>query len=35
MRGDPVKVKSNARSHDLQAAQELWKRSEELTGIKY
>lgn len=32
MHGYPVKVKSNARSHDRDAARELWKQSEELTG---
>lgn len=35
MHGNPVKVKSSDRSHDVQAARELWKRSEELTGIAF
>lgn len=35
MHGYPVKVKSNARSRNEQAARELWKRSEELTGVAY
>ncbi|MEM1427093.1 MAG: short-chain dehydrogenase, partial [Cyanobacteria bacterium P01_H01_bin.130] len=35
MRGNPVKVKSNERSQDTEAAEELWKCSEELTGVSY
>ena len=35
MHGAPVKVKSNDRSHDAQAARDLWKKSEELTGIEF
>jgi hypothetical protein len=35
MRGFPVKVKSNARSHDKAAARKLWEISEELTGVSY
>ena len=35
MRGYPVKVKSNKRSHDAQAAEKLWKLSEEMTGVEY
>jgi NAD(P)-dependent dehydrogenase (short-subunit alcohol dehydrogenase family) len=35
MHGHPVKVESNARSHDRNAARELWKQSEEMTGVKY
>ena len=34
MHGNPIKVKSNQRSHDLHAAKELWQQSEELTGIR-
>ena len=33
MHGGPVTVKSSDRSNDLQAARELWEKSEELTGI--
>ena len=33
MHGTPVKVTSNDRSHDREAARELWERSEELTGV--
>lgn len=35
MRGHPVKVTSNARSHDTQIAAQLWRQSEELTGVTY
>ncbi len=35
MRGDPVKVESNARSHDSAIAQKLWDVSEQLTGVRY
>ncbi len=35
MHGYPVKVKSNKRSHDEQAARQLWELSEKLTGVEY
>lgn len=35
MRGNPIKVESNERSHDEQAAKELWTRSEELTHVAF
>lgn len=35
MRGYPIKHNSNARSHDKDAATELWDISEELTGVNY
>lgn len=35
MKGYPVKVKSNKRSHDIEAARKLWELSEEMTGVKY
>jgi NAD(P)-dependent dehydrogenase (short-subunit alcohol dehydrogenase family) len=35
MRGYPIKVKSNELSNDKKVAEELWKRSESLTGIKF
>jgi NAD(P)-dependent dehydrogenase (short-subunit alcohol dehydrogenase family) len=35
MRGHPVKVKSTARSHDMDAARELWKQSEDMTAVSY
>lgn len=35
MRGHPVKVKSNKRSHDAQTARKLWELSEEFTGVTY
>ncbi|UCH49704.1 MAG: SDR family NAD(P)-dependent oxidoreductase [Betaproteobacteria bacterium] len=35
MHGHPVKVKSTARSHDMDTARELWKQSEEMTGVSY
>lgn len=35
MRGHPVKVKSNARSHDTQIGAQLWRQSEELTGVTF
>lgn len=35
MQGDPVKVKSNQRSHDLDAAKKLWEISEKMTGVTY
>ena len=34
-KGPPVKVKTNSRSKDEQAAQKLWALSEELTGVRY
>ena len=35
MRGNPIKVKSNAMSLNAQKAEQLWAISEKLTGIKY
>ena len=35
MHGYPVKVKSNKRSYDEESSRELWKLSEELTGVEY
>ena len=35
MRGYPKKVKSNERSHDQAAAEQLWQVSEELTNVTY
>jgi len=35
MRGDPIKVKSNEMSLNAQKAEQLWKLSEQLTGIKF
>ena len=35
MHGSPVKVSSNDKSHDLQASRELWRMSQELTGVTY
>lgn len=35
MRGTPVKVDSNARSHNRESARKLWELSEELTGVHY
>ena len=35
LHGAPIKVESSKLSHDVYAAQKLWKLSEELTGIKY
>ena len=35
MHGSPVRVKSNDRSHDARVARDLWKKSEELTGIEF
>ncbi|MFQ5416850.1 MAG: oxidoreductase, partial [Myxococcota bacterium] len=34
-KGPPVKVSSNARSHDAAAARRLWDISAELTGVRY
>jgi NAD(P)-dependent dehydrogenase (short-subunit alcohol dehydrogenase family) len=33
--GDPVRVESSARSHDVAAQRELWAVSEQLTGVSY
>lgn len=35
MHGHPVKMRSNIRSYDEQAARHLWELSEKLTGIEY
>ncbi len=35
MKGAPVKVRSNGRSHDQSKAAKLWELSEELTGVHY
>jgi NAD(P)-dependent dehydrogenase (short-subunit alcohol dehydrogenase family) len=35
MSGHPVKVESNARSHDVDVARRLWEVSEQLTGVRY
>lgn len=35
MRGYPVKVKSNDKSHNVADARRLWQVSEELTGVQY
>jgi NAD(P)-dependent dehydrogenase (short-subunit alcohol dehydrogenase family) len=35
MKGFPVRVKSNAASHNLEDAKKLWEISEKLTGIQY
>ena len=35
MKGYPVKVQSNALSHDENIAQKLWDVSEQLTGVKF
>ncbi len=35
MQGYPVKVKSNKRSHDQEAAKRLWQLSEQMTGVSY
>jgi NAD(P)-dependent dehydrogenase (short-subunit alcohol dehydrogenase family) len=35
MRGNPVKIQSNERSHDQDAARKLWELSEEKTGVKF
>jgi hypothetical protein len=35
MRGNPIKVASNAKSHDASIAKKLWDISEKLTGIKF
>lgn len=35
MRGDPVVVQSNRRSHDVNIARELWAVSEELTDVRF
>jgi hypothetical protein len=33
--GPPMKVQSNARSHDAEAAARLWEVSAELTGVRF
>ncbi|OLV15606.1 oxidoreductase [Deinococcus marmoris] len=33
--GHPQRVESNARSHDAETARQLWKASEELTGVPF
>jgi hypothetical protein len=33
LRGAPIKVKSSTLSHDIETATELWKQSENLTGV--
>lgn len=35
MQGYPVKVKSNRRSHDKEAARQLWDISEKMTGVSF
>lgn len=35
MKGYPVRVSSNDRSHNQETAQRLWEVSEELTGVRY
>lgn len=35
MRGHPVVVKSNERSHDKTKAKRLWEMSEQMTGVQY
>jgi NAD(P)-dependent dehydrogenase (short-subunit alcohol dehydrogenase family) len=35
MKGHPVKVQSNDRSHNLEDARKLWEVSEKLTGVKF
>jgi len=35
MWGNPIKVKSNKRSHDSDAARRLWELSEQMTGVQY
>jgi hypothetical protein len=35
MKGFPVKVQSNAASHNLEDAKKLWELSEKITGIKF
>lgn len=35
MRGNPILVKSNSMSHNLENAKTLWELSEKLTGVKY
>jgi NAD(P)-dependent dehydrogenase (short-subunit alcohol dehydrogenase family) len=35
VRGYPVKVKSNKRSHDTEVARRLWEVSEQLTGVRF
>jgi len=35
MHGNPIRVKSNKRSHDEKAAHKLWELSKKLTEVKY
>jgi len=35
MHGCPIKVKSNKLSQDMDAASQLWKQSEDITGVSY
>lgn len=35
MRGPPVRACSNRASHDVRSAEELWRRSERMTGVRY
>jgi NAD(P)-dependent dehydrogenase (short-subunit alcohol dehydrogenase family) len=35
MKGSPVKVQSNDRSHNVEDAKKLWEVSEKLTGVKF
>lgn len=35
MKGFPVKVKSNAASHNIKDAKKLWELSEKITGVKF
>jgi hypothetical protein len=35
MKGSPVKVKSNDRSHNVEDAKKLWEVSEKLTGVQF
>ena len=35
MKGYPVKVESNEKSHNEADAKKLWKVSEEITGVKF
>jgi len=35
MKGKPVKVKSNKKSHNIESAKKLWDISEDYTGIKF
>jgi hypothetical protein len=35
LKGYPVKVQSNSRSHNTEDARKLWEVSERLTGVKF